>query len=51
LKGFPTLVTTGFHEDMNMKFLAVNKFDIDLETLYMKLNKVLRKATIINIGI
>jgi len=51
LKGFPTLVHTGFHEEMKMDFLAINKFDIDLETLYMKLNKVLRKSTIINIAI
>ncbi|CDW78849.1 serine threonine protein kinase [Stylonychia lemnae] len=51
LKGFPTIISSGFHEEMNMKFIAVNKFDIDLETLYLKLNKTLKKTTIINIAI
>lgn len=34
-----------------MNFLIMNKGDIDLESLFFKLNKRFQKASVINIGI
>jgi hypothetical protein len=45
------MVAHGFHNDMEMKYIALNKYDIDLETLFQKLNRKLQKSTIISIGI
>lgn len=51
LKGFPHLITSGYDDNIKMKFLAINKFDVDLETLFMKTGKSLKKSTVITIGI
>jgi serine/threonine protein kinase len=51
LTGFPKLLSNGFQEEMKMEYLVLDKFDIDLENLFIKLNRKLKKHTIINIGI
>ena len=45
------MVAHGFHKDMDMKYLALNKFDIDLETLFQKVKYKFEKSTVINIGL
>ena len=50
-KGFPSLLTQGFDKVMEMRYIAINKFDVDLETLFQKLKNKLSKSTIINIGL
>jgi hypothetical protein len=42
-RGFPHLIASGQDEDMKMKFIAINKMDIDLETLFMKSGKEFMK--------
>eukprot|EP00347_Sterkiella_histriomuscorum_P013478 403364561 len=51
-RGFPHLIASGMDDDnLQMRYLAINRFDIDLENLFMKTNKVLQKSTILAIGI
>jgi hypothetical protein len=51
VKGFPRLLNYGYHDKLDMDFLVINKGDIDLETLFEKLNRRFQKQTVINIGI
>ncbi len=51
MQGFPTLRGHGIHEETKMEYIVLTKLDVDLNYLFDKFKKKLKKATVVNIGI
>jgi len=51
LKGFPRLLMNGYYAPRNSNYIALTKFDLDLDIVYNRRQKRFLPDTIINIGI
>jgi serine/threonine protein kinase len=48
---FPKLLTNGYLEDKKLNFIVMNKYDIDLERLFVNYKRKFKLETIITIGL